>query len=793
MISLDEINKLNNALIIDDNKEIIDFLNNKFAEPGFEEDSLFLNSIINASNLFGYGEYLKKDKFTPNLLSSSNESSFGGYYNYGQLKVLDAFAKNEKVFLSAPTSFGKTYLVLQYIFAQDFKNILLIVPTNSLLEELYIKVLNEYKAKEKGFHVSTQPFVNTNLKNFLILTPERFLCLCETKDVSFFDICIMDESYQIQEKGRKLNCIISRAPKFRKVMEIIGRDSQKCIFMSPYTYSKTESMNRFFSKNKIVPIDSKIEYVSRQILNFDDEDFSDRESVQLIALRKDKINKKSKAAKLLIYKKNQKNIIYVSCYSDAYELLSYLPQTFTTIGNNIKQYLDRFNNFIAHLKESYKIDEKKEWAIITALEHGIGIYVSALPRYIKKEIIKLYELNIIKTLVVTTAFTEGVNTNAENLIVTSDCTAKSQRLDEIDLLNMAGRAGRFLKCPVGKIICVDSGVYHSINNAIENNNHELNFELYTDPGTEKRDNFDLDLIEDKLLSQNEKDEKEETKRLQESLDLSNNELKSALFMPKKWKLKLYESLKKADEEDINNLLTASINIMNHVDNTIVDSIELIFIFLKKTFKQEPNFFRTKQGEIKPFDNSGNFIWGRLYKNYSSKNAGVNIANNRRYIKKRLDELLGTYKYDIKDGKAGLMEKVDDSEKWILGYFDSALNEEFEKFFSESFKFQSNIMQYKIPLYITFFVSILKIFLKKNNMHANEADSLNALSIALYFEDGNYSKQYADLFDFGLPKELIDKIIENNISVSDIKNGLFNKDLFDMYENALLNDFAVIFR
>lgn len=792
MIKLDEINKINSALIEDDTKEIIDFLNKKFEEKNFDNDSLFLNCLINSSNLFGYGKYLKREQFTPTLPSAFNESFSGDYYNYGQMKVLNEFAKNKKVFLSAPTSFGKTYLVLQYIFSQNFKNILLIVPTNSLLEELYIKVLNEYRAKERGFHVSTQPFINENSKNFLILTPERFLCLCETKEIDFFDICIMDESYQIQEKGKNLNCIISRAPKFRKVMEIIGRDSKRCIFMSPYTYIKTESMKRFFEKYSIVPVDSKIEYVSRKVFDFDSEDFPDKNAIENIKLLKNRNNKKSKAAKLVIQKFNQKNIVYVSCLGDAYEFLSYIPNSFKVEDEKIdEKNFKRFRDFIKHLKTFYKIDEKREWAIIRALEHGIGIYVSPLPRYIKKEIIKLYDLNVIKTLVVTTAFTEGVNTNAENLIVTSDCTAKNKRLGDIDLLNMAGRAGRFLRCPVGKIICVDNNIFKSVNLAIETNNHELNFDLYSNPNKENRDNYDLDLIEENL-SQSEKEEKDKTYNLQLSLGLTNADLKSALFMPKKWKLHLYDYLNKTEYGKIEKLFTASVNIMNHVDNTIVDSIEVIFKYLKDTFADEKNFFNTKQGEIKPFDNSGNFIWGRLYKNYSSKNAGTNIANNRIYIKSRLDDLLKKYQYDIKNGKAGLKAKLDDSEKWILNYFDSSLCEEFEKFFSESFKFQSNIMQYKIPLYITFFVSIFKLYLKKNNLHTNEVDSLNTLSIALYFEDGYYSKDYSDLFDFGLPKELIDKIIENNISLEDIKLSSYNKNIFDDYENSLLNDFVSIF-
>lgn len=52
----------------------------------------------------------------------------------------------EKIFLSAPTSFGKTSLLLEFIIQhhKSLANVLIIVPTNSLLEELYGSVYDDY-------------------------------------------------------------------------------------------------------------------------------------------------------------------------------------------------------------------------------------------------------------------------------------------------------------------------------------------------------------------------------------------------------------------------------------------------------------------------------------------------------------------------------------------------------------------------------------------------------------------------------------------------------------------------
>lgn len=103
------------------------------------------------------------------------------------------------------------------------------------------------------------------------------------------------------------------------------------------------------------------------------------------------------------------------------------------------------------------------WKIITSLKKEIGIYVAPLPRYIKKEIVNLYNKDELKTLIVTTAFTDGVNTNASNLIFTSlNNGPTTNKLSEIDILNVSGRAGRFAKSSIGNINCIDDNVYENV-------------------------------------------------------------------------------------------------------------------------------------------------------------------------------------------------------------------------------------------------------------------------------------------------------------------------------------------
>ncbi len=111
---------------------------------------------------------------------------------------------------------------------------------------------------------------------------------------------------------------------------------------------------------------------------------------------------------------------------------------------------NRYDIFIKHLEETYNLEGGDNWYIITALKRGIGIYISSMPRYVKK----LYDCGAINCLFVTTAFVEGVNCTAENIIITSGCTARNITLNDMSLLNISGRAGRFGKKYSGKVILI---------------------------------------------------------------------------------------------------------------------------------------------------------------------------------------------------------------------------------------------------------------------------------------------------------------------------------------------------
>lgn len=198
----------------------------------------------------------------------------------------------------------------------------------------------------------------------------------------------------------------------------------------------------------------------------------------------------------------------------------------------------RYLAFIKHIKENYLVTNRESWIVYDALCNGVGIYISPLPRYIKKEIIKLYEQKVLTTLIVTSAFTEGVNTCASNLIFTSLVNGpNTNKLSDIDVLNVSGRAGRFAKNTIGRIFCVNNDIY---NRVIElQNTSDVKLENYNYKKGLQRLDFEIEMMDDEYLSDAQKEELKMQQFEIEKMGLSKSDLNISLNVSNNWKIILY--------------------------------------------------------------------------------------------------------------------------------------------------------------------------------------------------------------------------------------------------------------
>lgn len=742
--------------------------------------------LMDAFQLYGYLTTLEKKKLNVNFEKDVFEYRLGtykgerfDYYNYGQLSLIDAIEKENKIIISAPTSFGKTSLVIEYILKniKYLDNIIFIVPTKSLIEELYIKFLNINKEKTNNKYNVTVNILPSYTSTIRILTPEKFLSYYEHNKLNDIDLLILDEAYKIEEEEtdeKEGTVVDKRALKFRKVLEIISNTNKKNILLSPYTYNKDESMKEYMNKYEVKELNRNINYVEHRYYNLSTlDEYKDYFKIgnEEKILKKNYKNISDKTFEILRKIKDSNNVIYVKASSLAIEILN------KVIENNLNfigEKSVRYEIFIRHLEDNYNIDIASEWFIITALKRGIGIYISSMPRYVKKEIINLFEQGVIKCLIVTTAFIEGVNSCAENIIITSRYVAQHIELNDMSLLNISGRAGRFGKKYIGNVFFIDNDTYKKVKNAnkqgviLSNPNYQ-----YNNTNT-IRDDYELEMIDTRYLNPREEERLNAIKIELEKNNLDVTEMNNiAIGAPNEWKLLLYIHFE--ENADYENYIKYINQVLGEEEDKIVEGLEQIFNILKLSRIE----FKRNYSEVSAFDKNGKFIWGKLYSAHASGKVKEILINKKNHITKKLQLIRNKREWD------------DFKKSWMGAYFNSAGEFDDNKLYEYTFKFISNIIEYKIPYYVALFINVFKFYIEKNNIILESFSEMTLTEAISKIEIMGIDEEYIEFYDYGFPKEMINKIKKYGKEILDYE--IDNLEEFDEYEKVMLKEYKELMK
>ena len=155
-----------------------------------------------------WGDLIRKAGFYPyiNLKKIDNKSFYSTiefeayasdnndkYYHLKQKQLFDALIYDKKnLLVSAPTSFGKSFLIEEIVASKKYKNILIIQPTLALIAETR-KNLQKYSS-DYNIIVRTTQQNKKEGSNIFIFTAERVL---EYNDFSDIDFLVLDEFYKI--------------------------------------------------------------------------------------------------------------------------------------------------------------------------------------------------------------------------------------------------------------------------------------------------------------------------------------------------------------------------------------------------------------------------------------------------------------------------------------------------------------------------------------------------------------------------------------------------------------------
>jgi hypothetical protein len=382
----------------------------------------------------GFYPYLKKE----NLILDSTDSlirqeyhhspNLSKYLHEDQKHLLSLIDSDKNVIVSAPTSFGKSLLIEEFVSSKKFKNIIIIQPTLALLDETRRKLLKYNEDYKIIVRTSQEPSREKN--NLFLFTAER---VNEYKQFPEIDFIVIDEFYKLSaqrddERADSLNNAFNYIiKKFNCKFYLLGPN------IDAISEGFTEKYNAIFYKTKSSLVDTKvIDLYTPNKEIFDNTTHHKKKGYKEAVEVKEQL-----LFELLLLNKSEQSIIYCSS-----------PNRVRYLALKFYKYLLAKNELCQseelEIVEWIRMNISENWSLINLVQNRIGIHDGALQKHITTSIIDYFNDGKLNFLFCTTTIIEGVNTSAKNIIFFDYKKGKDTKIDFFDYSNIKGRAGRLM-------------------------------------------------------------------------------------------------------------------------------------------------------------------------------------------------------------------------------------------------------------------------------------------------------------------------------------------------------------
>lgn len=413
--------------------------NNSIIDSEPKEHLTFLAHLIRKSGIYPYlKDYLNYSIFEDLLVYSAFETNINNediILHREQSRVLKLLLKGENIVLSAPTSFGKSYIIDALISIKKPQNVLIIVPTIALLDETRRRIYSKFKS---DYNIITTSKQEIKSKNIFILTQERALSYIQNEVRFPLNLFIVDEFYKINDKDDYRSSILQRVVLYFKSI------SKQQYFLCPNVYDIKGIFIEDMKFEKLIDFKTVI-HNEEYIENIEKENITLNE-IKTIYYKNTLYNKYhpdfKKLYKLLnkyIDKIKEQNLVYVYKVSN----IAFISNILVNLNkyylkNDIKHDIE---NFVKWVIENYT----KNWYLVDALKYGIGIHNGRIHRFLSQIQVNLFNKKRLNTIVATSSIIEGVNTEIKNIFLWDMREKRNEKIRFFKYKNIVGRAGRMNK------------------------------------------------------------------------------------------------------------------------------------------------------------------------------------------------------------------------------------------------------------------------------------------------------------------------------------------------------------
>ena len=520
-------------------------------------------------------------------------------------KILDE--NNAHFSFIAPTSYGKSSIIIDHIKKYNFQKIGIIVPTKSLLNQTYRNIKKENLSYKLILH---DEMYNNESKFIGILTQERALRLIENNNV-YFDILYIDEAHNLLKDDLR-SILLTRL--IRKNQ--IKNQEQRVVYLSPLV-NESDNLNLEnleISEHKINFNIKEPEYHLYDSDNkiYKNNRFIGKDYIMGLGRNYQKYIIENSTSKTFIYHRRPVNVENFSV-----EFAEDLPKIESAEIENIKNILKEYVH--------------KDFNLLDVIDKGIIYLHGKLPESIKDFLeYKYRNVAELKFVVANNVILEGVNLPVSSLFIMS-----SYALKEHELTNLIGRVNRLnnifntsevnFKLLTPQIYFINSKKYNK-NKNMKSKIRLLRSKVFADIENPLLNNYDVTKIESNIIKQQKLLSKNETIKQQEQLILNKPENPDKLLEYYLVKNNVLNFYKKSNSvvSIIQSNIDASENNLEYTNKNIIDKLYSIFINNLEEYIDDY--------EIKRLSNNPARTFYKLFIKHNAKSLQEKIIKQYKYFK-----------------------------------------------------------------------------------------------------------------------------------------------------------------
>lgn len=357
-----------------------------------------------------------------NVFCTLQQKELIDFYNYNQ---------EESLSVVAPTSYGKTELIMHTIKNNSGKNICIITPTKSLLTQTkarIIRVNGEVRHK-----IITHPDMYNKKDTHIlsVMTQERVLRLLKKDENFSFDYVIIDEAHGLLHNDKRntllasvIIILLKRNPNtiFKFLTPFLCDANNVKVRYADYTL-KTYQVNEYIKTENIYY--AELRSGKEKKLSFYDQFLNKFYDIQNL--------RSTNELKFINEYAGKKNIVYFNKPKDIEEFVINIVRNYKTKQSAMLQ--KACKNIAEYVHPQYRL--------LDAIQRGVIYHHGDVPEPVRMYIERLYaECDDIKYVITSSTLLEGINLPADKMFILDNKKGQGN-LTPSDFKNLIGRVCRF--------------------------------------------------------------------------------------------------------------------------------------------------------------------------------------------------------------------------------------------------------------------------------------------------------------------------------------------------------------